>query len=70
MTDEYMPPEFESFLIRFWHEPASHTWHGRVVHMSSRTSCDFVALEQAIAFMRRFVPALPAMPAMDDTRAD
>lgn len=59
MPDQYLPPRFESFLIRFWHEPASRTWRGRVIHMPSRTSHDFVTLEQALAFIHRFVPILP-----------
>jgi len=72
MPDEYTPPEFESFLIRFWHEPASQTWRGKVIHVQSRTACDFVTLEQAVAFMRRFVPALvvPVTPPTNDTQAD
>ncbi|HTP08607.1 MAG TPA: hypothetical protein VMP08_10175 [Anaerolineae bacterium] len=70
MPDEYTPPKFESFLVRFWHEPESQIWHGKVIHIPSRTSCDFVTLEQAIAFIRRFVPILPAAPTTDDLRAD
>jgi len=70
MPDEYTPPEFESFLIRFWHEPASQTWRGKVIHMPSRTACDFVTVEQAIAFIRRFVPVLPAAPTTNATQAD
>jgi len=69
MPDEYTPPEFESFVVRFWHEPASQTWRGKVIHVPSRTACDFVTLEQAVAFMRRFVPVLPAAPTTDDARA-
>ena len=69
MPDEYTPPEFESFLVRFWHEPASQTWRGKVIHVPSRTACDFVTLEQAVAFIRRFVPVLPATLTTDDTRA-
>lgn len=68
MPDEYMPPEFESFLVRFWNEPVSQTWRGKVIHVPSRTSYDFVTLEQTVAFIRRFVPVLPA--STDDARAD
>jgi hypothetical protein len=70
MPDEYTPPQFESFLIRFWHEPASQTWRGKVIHVPTRTSCDFVMLEQAVTFMRQFVPGLPAAPTTDDRQAD
>lgn len=70
MPDEYTLPEFESFLVRFWQEPASQTWRGKVIHMPSRTFCDFVTLEQAVAFFRQFVPGLPAMPTTNDARAD
>jgi hypothetical protein len=71
MSDEYTPPQFESFLVRFWHEPASQTWRGKVIHVPSRTACDFVTLEQAVAFMRQFVPALVESAApIDDTQVD
>jgi hypothetical protein len=69
MPDEYTLPEFETFVVRFWHEPASQTWRGKVIHVPSRTSCDSVTLEQAVAFIHRFVPVLPAATT-DDTRAD
>jgi hypothetical protein len=69
MPDEYTLPEFESFLVRFWQEPASQTWRGKVIHVPSRTFCDFVTLEQAVAFFRLFVPGLPAMPTIDDAQA-
>ncbi len=68
MPDKYAPPEFESFLIRFWHEPASQTWRGKVIHVSSRTACDFATWEQAVAFIRQFVPASSAAPTTGDTR--
>jgi hypothetical protein len=70
MPDENTSPQFESFLVRFWHEPASQTWRGKVIHVSSRTACDFATWEQAVAFIRRFVPAPPAAPTTDDARAD
>ncbi len=69
MPNEYTLPEFESFLVRFWQEPASHTWRGKVIHVPSRTFCDFVTLEQAAAFFRLFVPDLPALSTTDDARA-
>jgi len=67
MPDEPSPPEFESFVVRFWHEPASRTWRGRVIHVSSRSTCDFVTLEQALAFVRQFVPVLPATRSTDES---
>ena len=72
MPDEYTPPQFESFLVRFWHEPMSQSWHGKVIHVPSRTSCDFVRLEQAVAFIRQFVPALgvPAALTTDNAQDD
>jgi len=66
MPDEPLPPEFESFVVRFWHEPVSRSWRGRVIHVSSRSTCDFVTLEQALAFVRQFVPVLPAAPSTDE----
>ena len=66
MPDEPPPLEFESFVVRFWHEPASRTWRGRVIHVSSRLTCDFVTIEQALAFVRQFVPVLPATRSTDE----
>ena len=70
MTQSEGQLEFGSFVIRFWHEPASLAWHGKVIHVPSRSACDFVNLEQAAAFMRRFVPVLPAGPAPGEGQPD
>ena len=71
MPGEAAPPEFESFLVRIWHEPASRSWRGQLIHVPSRESCDFVNLEQALAFILRYVPILPAGPRpVDDARPD
>ncbi len=55
MFDDYSLPVFESFLVRFWQERASHAWRGRVIHISSQETCDFATWDQAKAFFRRFV---------------
>ena len=66
MPAEPLPLEFTSFVVRIWHEPASHAWRGKVVHVASQASCDFVTVEQAWAFMRQFVSVLPAVQVIDD----
>jgi hypothetical protein len=70
MTEPGPQLEFVSFVVRFWHEPASLAWHGKVIHVPSQSACDFVTIEQAAAFMRRFVPALPAGPAPGEGQPD
>ena len=71
MPGEAAPPEFESFLVRIWHEPASRAWRGKLIHVPSHESCDFVNLEQALAFILGYVPIQPAGPRpADEARPD
>ncbi len=55
MADEHSLPVFESFLVRFWQERASHVWRGRVIRISSQETCEFATWDQAEVFFRRFV---------------
>ena len=70
MSDEHSLPVFESFLVRFWQERTSHVWRGKAIRISSQETCDFATWDQAVTFMRRFVPAPPVTPTTDETQAD
>src|SRR5260221_460198 len=66
MPGEAAPPEFESFLVRIWHEPASRAWRGTLIHVPSHAPRDGVNLDQPLAAILRYVPILPAAPRAPD----
>jgi len=53
---DYRPVANDTFIVRMWHEPASGTWRGQIVHLPGQESSYFATLAQAIAFIERFVP--------------
>lgn len=60
MTEMYTPLQFESFIVRFWQERDSQIWHGKVIHLRSRETCEFATLAQAETFFCRFGLTLSA----------
>ncbi len=70
--DSHLPPNISSFIIRFVVEPASvndgqqGSYRGAIRHIQSETEMNFNAWEDAVEFIRRFVP-LEVKPRKDDS---
>jgi hypothetical protein len=54
----YQPVRNDTFILRVWHESASGTWRGQIVHLPGQESAYFATPAQAIAFIDRFVPGV------------
>jgi hypothetical protein len=49
---------WDTFLVRIWHETPGRAWRGEITHLPTQAAVHFATLEQAVAFMQRFVPEL------------
>lgn len=54
--DSPAPPTISSFVIRFVMETASDTYRGEIRHIQSGEEIHFNAWEEAVEFIRRYVP--------------
>lgn len=56
MTEPSRLSPSSTFVIRFWHEWTANKarWRGRVVHVQSNQSADFMELESMLDFVRGF----------------
>ncbi|HSD84120.1 MAG TPA: hypothetical protein VLG46_09690 [Anaerolineae bacterium] len=55
MSDSFHAVQWETFVVRVWHEPANGAWRGEIVHVPDRTSIHFASFAQAEEFMRHYV---------------
>ena len=66
----YQPVTNDTFIMRVWRESASGTWRGQIVHVPGQESAYFATLDQALAFMNRFVPGIAPRSDMPATSGD
>ena len=59
MTD-YRPQRSEVFVLRFWQEASSGTWHGQAVHVPGDETFAFATWEQVRSFLGQFIYGLEA----------
>ncbi len=56
VMDSPTPPSISSFVIRFVTDPASEAYRGEIRHIQTREEIHFHAWEEAVEFIRRYVP--------------
>ncbi len=56
VMDSPTPPTISSFVIRFVTDPVSDAYRGEIRHIQTREEIHFHAWEEAVEFIRRYVP--------------
>jgi len=56
VMDSPTPPTISSFVIRFVLDSAAETYRGEIRHIQTREEIHFHAWEEAVEFIRRYVP--------------
>jgi Mn-containing catalase len=54
--DSQTPPTISSFVIRFVLDSTSDSYRGEIRHIQTREEIHFNAWEEAVEFIRRYVP--------------
>jgi len=57
---EYRAQRSEVFVLRFWQEASSGTWHGQAVHVSGDETFAFATWDQVRDFLGKFIQGLEA----------
>lgn len=52
-------PTISSFVIRLVVEPGSESYRGEIRHIQTSEEVQFAAWEEAVEFIRRYVPQIP-----------
>jgi len=66
MTDSSQRVQWETFVVRVWHEPSNGVWRGEIVHLPDRAAIHFASFMQAEEFMRRYMSAAETGPPPDE----
>ncbi len=68
--EQSVSPTLSSFIIRFVVEAGSQTLRGEIRHIQSGEELQFTDWEDAVEFMRRYVPLTGSPPSGDDQRKE
>jgi hypothetical protein len=65
LADSDHAVQWETFVVRVWHEPSSGVWRGEIVHIPDRVAVHFASFAQAEEFVRRYMPNTETGPPHD-----